>query len=257
MDNELRTFNETIDRLERGEIRVAQKVNGQWIVNTSVKDIILSGFRLGKVVDMSSGIFSFFDKDTFPPRTFTTSDSVRIVPGGTTIRRGAYLAPSVVVMPPSYVNVGAWIGEGSMVDSNVVVGSCAQIGCNVHLAANCQIGGVLEPAGALPVIVEDNAFVGGGAGVYEGTIIGRGAVLAAGVVITRSTPLYDAVNNVYITAADGKPLVVPSNAVVVKGSRPLKGESAAKEGIHVYMPVIIKYRDDKTKASVALEEALR
>lgn len=256
MTDELKIFNDTMDALEKGEIRIASKVEGKWVVDSSIKEIILSGFRLGKIVEMPDGLFSFLDKDTYPPRRFTPADGVRIVPGGSAVRRGAYLAPSVVMMPPSYVNVGAYVAEGSMIDSNVVVGSCAQIGRNVHLAANCQVGGVLEPAGALPVIIEDNAFIGGGAGIYEGTVIGEGAVIAAGVSITRGTPVYDAVNDVFITAVDGQ-LLIPRNAVVVSGSRPLKGEGAQRYGIQVYMPVIIKYRDDRTKASVALEEALR
>lgn len=254
---ELELFNKTINLLEKGELRVAIKVDGKWQVNADVKKIILSGFRLGTITDMSSGIFSFFDKNTFPPRRFTIEDKVRIVPGGSTVRRGAYLAPSVVMMPPAYVNVGAYVDEGSMIDSNVIVGSCAQIGKNVHLAANCQVGGVLEPAGALPVIIEDNAFIGGGSGIYEGTIIGERAVIAAGVSITRSSVIYDAVNDVFITSTNGEPLQVPANAVVVPGTRPCNKGNALSHGISIYTPVIIKYRDDKTSASTALEEALR
>lgn len=250
-------FDKAMDALEKGTLRVAEKVDGCWKVNAEVKEIILQGFRMGKIVEMNNGLFTYLDKDTFPPRRFTPEDKVRIVPGGSAVRRGAYLAPSVVVMPPSYVNVGAWIGEGSMVDSNVIVGSCAQVGRNVHLAANSQVGGVLEPAGALPVIIEDNAFIGGGSGVYEGTVIGEGAVIAAGVSITRGTPVYDAVNDVFITAAENESLKIPANAVVVAGTRPLKGDRAHELGIQVYMPVIIKYRDSRTSVSVALEEALR
>lgn len=255
--DDLQRFNETIDALEKGEIRVAYKTDGEWKVNSWVKDVILSGFRLGKLTEFNCGPFSYLDKDTFPPRRFSLEDCVRIVPGGSAVRRGAYLSPSVVMMPPSYVNVGAWIGEGSMVDSNVIVGSCAQIGAHVHLAANSQVGGVLEPAGALPVIIEDDAFIGGGSGIYEGTIIGKGAVIAAGVSITRSTPVYDSVNDIFITPDNGKALMIPENAVVVSGSRPLKGDNANRYGIHVYMPVIIKYRDNKTSVAIALEEALR
>lgn len=259
METDLRIFEETMDLLEKGELRIAEKIDGHWQVNSSIKQIILSGFRLGKIKDMSSGIFSFFDKDTFPPRRFSINDGVRIVPGGSMVRRGAYLASSVVVMPPSYINVGAYIDHGSMVDSNVIVGSCAQIGKNVHLAANSQVGGVLEPAGALPVIIEDNAFIGGGSGIYEGTIIGEGAVIASGVSITSSTPVFDAVNGTYVKNLDNGTLKIPENAVVVAGSRPLlnRHPGAREEHIHVYLPVIIKYRDDKTKASVALEDALR
>lgn len=253
MNAELELFHRTMDSLEKGEVRVATKENGVWTVHPEIKQIILSGFRLGVVVEMQSGLFSFFDKDTFPPRRFTADDRVRIVPGGSMVRRGAYLAPGVVVMPPSYINVGAWIGEGSMVDSNVIVGSCAQIGRHVHLGANCQVGGVLEPAGALPVIIDDEVFVGGGAGIYEGTVVGRRAVIASGVSITRSTPVYDAVNDEWIEANAQGQLHVPENAVVVSGSRQL----GKRADIHVYMPVIIKYRDEKTDASVALEQALR
>ena len=257
MDKELLEFNKTMEQLEKGEIRVAEKINGKWVVNTWVKEIILSGFRLGKLTEMSSGMFSFFDKDTFPPRRFKIEDRVRIVPGGSMVRRGAYLASSVVMMPPSYVNVGAWIGEGSMIDSNVIVGSCAQVGKNVHLGANVQIGGVLEPVGALPVIIEDDAFIGGGSGIYEGTVVSRGAVIAAGVSITRSAALYDAVNDTYISPSEEGQLIVPENAVVVSGSRPLRRYNCKNEGIQIYTPVIVKYRNEKTKASVALEETLR
>lgn len=257
MNTELEQFNDVIRRLEAGEIRVAEKKDGRWIVNSWIKEVILSGFRIGKMKDMSDGIFSFFDKDTIPPRRFTMEDGIRIVPGGTTVRRGAYLAPSVIMMPPSFVNIGAYIGENSMVDSHAVVGSCAQVGRHVHLAATCQIGGVLEPAGALPVIVEDEAFIGGGCGIYEGTIIGERAVIASGVVITRSTPVYDAVNGCFIRPNENGQLVIPAGAVVVSGSRPMTKGPGAAEGIHVYTPVIIKYRDGKTDASVVLEDALR
>lgn len=257
MSEELLRFNEVMNGLESGTLRVARKENGTWKVDAQIKEIILSGFRLGRIVDMSNGLFSFFDKDTFPPRSFSMDDGVRIVPGGSMVRRGAYLAPSVVMMPPSYVNVGAYVDEGSMIDSNVIVGSCAQIGKHVHLAANCQIGGVLEPAGALPVIIGDNVFIGGGSGVYEGTIVNDGAVIGAGVSITRSTPVFDVVNAHYITPNESGQLEIPSNAVVVAGSRPIRRKGAEEEGIHVYLPVIVKYRDDKTSAAVSLEEALR
>ena len=257
MNNELERFYEVIRQLEAGEIRVAEKTETGWKVNSWIKEVILSGFRLGKMTDMSEGLFSFFDKDTLPPRRFSLEDGIRIVPGGTSVRRGAYLAPSVIMMPPSYVNIGAYIGEGSMVDSHAVVGSCAQVGKHVHLAATCQIGGVLEPAGALPVIIEDDAFIGGGCGIYEGTIIGERAVIGSGGVITRGTPVFDAVNGGYIRPnADGQ-LVIPAGAVVVSGSRPMTKGPGAAEGIHVYTPVIIKYRDEKTDTSVVLEDALR
>ena len=257
MQNELEKFYDVIGRLESGELRVAEKRDGKWVVNSWIKEVILSGFRLGKMTDMSDGVFSFFDKDTIPPRRFTAGDGVRIVPGGTTVRRGAFLAPSVIVMPPSYVNIGAYVGENSMVDSHVIVGSCAQVGRHVHLAATCQIGGVLEPAGALPVIIEDEAFIGGGCGIYEGTIVSERAVIASGVVITRSTPVYDAVNGCYIRPNEDGQLVIPAGAVVVSGSRPMTKGPGAAEGIQVYTPVIIKYRDGRTDASVVLEDALR
>lgn len=248
-------FESLLRDLESGRLRVAEKRDGQWTVNSSVKEGILEGFRLGRTVDMSVPGFSFFDKDTIPPRTFSPEDGLRIVPGGTTVRRGAYLAPGVIVMPPAYINIGAYVDSGSMVDSHAVVGSCAQVGKNVHLAATCQIGGVLEPAGALPVIIEDNAFIGGGCGIYEGTIVGEGAVIASGVVITRGTPIYDAVRSCYIRPDALGRLIVPPGAVVVSGSRPVA--KAAAEGIQVYTPVILKYRDERTGASVNLEEALR
>ena len=258
MDITLKEFNRVLEALERGELRVARKVDGVWEVNREVKETILAGFRLGMVKDMSQGQFPFFDKDTFPVRRFTEADRVRIVPGGTSIRRGAYLAPGSIVMPPSYVNVGAWVGEGTMVDSHVTIGSCAQIGRNIHISAAAQIGGVLEPAGALPTIIEDGAFVGGSSGIYEGTVVEEGAVIASGVVITSSTALFDATTEQFIPRnADGR-VVVPRNAVVVSGSRPiLRGGKPLAAGAHLYCPVIVKYRDAKTAGSVHLEDLLR
>ena len=254
---ELEHFYEVITALETGQLRVAEKVNGDWVVNSWVKEVILSGFRLGKVVDMSQGDFAFFDKDTIPLQSFDLEDRVRIVPGGTSIRRGAYLAPSVIVMPPAFVNIGAFVDENSMVDSHAVVGSCAQVGKHVHLVATCQIGGVLEPAGALPVIIEDEAFIGGGCGIYEGTIVRERAVIGSGVVITRGTPVYDAVNGDFIRPDAQGRLVIPEGAVVVSGSRPISKGPGREAGIQLYTPVIVKYRDSKTDASIALEEALR
>lgn len=254
---EIQKFNDTISRLESGEIRVAEKVDGTWIVNTWIKEVILSGFRIGALSEMSSGAFSFFDKDTIPARKFTLEDGVRIVPGGSSIRRGAYLGRGVIVMPPSYINIGAYIGEGTMVDSHALVGSCAQIGRRVHIAAASQIGGVLEPAGALPVIVEDNVFIGGNCGIYEGTILSEGCVLGTGVVINRSTPIFDNTTGEYIRANVQGQMIVPSGAVVVSGSRPVTKGPAAEAGIHVYTPVIVKYRTSKTDASVSLEDLLR
>lgn len=250
-------FFDVLGRLERGEIRVAEKKGGEWVVNTWIKEVILSGFRLGKMTDMSEGRFGFFDKDTIPPQSFGLESRVRIVPGGTSVRRGAYLAPSVIVMPPAYINIGAYVGEDSMIDSHALVGSCAQVGKHVHVAAASQLGGVLEPVGALPVIIEDNVFIGGNCGIYEGTIVRQNAVIGTGVVINKSTALYDAVNGGYIRANAAGQIVVPEGAVVVAGSRPVRKGPGAEEGIQIYTPVIVKYRDSKTDASVELEDLLR
>ena len=257
MEVTLERFNEVLSALETGELRVAEKIGGEWKVNTWVKEVILAGFRLGKITDMSAGQFPFFDKDTYPVRGFRQEDGVRIVPGGTSIRRGAYLAPGAIVMPPSYINVGAYVGEGTMVDSHVTIGSCAQVGCHIHISAATQIGGVLEPAGAMPTIIEDGAFVGGNCGIYEGTIVREQAVIASGVIITASTALYDATTGEFVPRnADGR-VVVPRGAVVVSGSRPVSKGPGAGSGVSLYCPVIVKYRDDKTSGSVSLEELLR
>lgn len=255
MDKE--RFFEICNDLEAGRIRVAEKVDGQWHVNMWIKEAILEGFRLGKLEDMSEGQFSFIDKDTIPVRRFAVEDRVRIVPGGSSVRRGAYLAPSVIVMPPAYVNIGAYVDEGSMIDSHALVGSCAQIGKNVHIAAAAQIGGVLEPVGAMPVIIEDNVFVGGNCGIYEGVLVKEGAVLGSGVIINRATAVYDDVNGGWIRPDEDGRIVVPAGAVVVAGSRPVTKGPGAEAGIHVYTPVIVKYRDGKTDASVELEDLLR
>ena len=250
-------FNEVIAGLESGEIRVAEKVDGVWKVNTWVKEVILAGFRLAKMSDMSQGQFPFFDKDTYPVRQFTQDSGVRIVPGGSSIRRGAYVAPGAIVMPPSYINVGAYVGEGTMVDSHVTIGSCAQVGKNIHISAATQIGGVLEPAGAMPTIIEDGAFVGGNCGIYEGTIVQEGAVIASGVIITSSTAIFDATKGEFLERnADGR-VVVPRGAVVVSGSKPIRKGAAADSGVSLYCPVIVKYRDEKTSGSVTLEDILR
>ena len=258
MEITLERFNEVLDALEKGEVRVAEKVNGIWIVNKWVKEVVLAGFRLGAVKDMSQGQFSFFDKDTFPVRQFSEADKVRIVPGGSSIRRGAYLAPGSIVMPPAYINVGAYVGEGTMVDSHVTIGSCAQVGRNIHISASTQIGGVLEPAGALPTIIEDGAFVGGNCGIYEGTVVEEGAVIASGVIITSSTAIFDATKGEFIGRnADGR-IVVPRGAVVVSGSKPIiRNGKPLESGVHLYCPVIVKYRDEKTAGSIHLEDLLR
>ena len=251
----LARFNEVMDALEKGEVRVAEKKNGRWVVNRWVKEVILAGFRLGAITDMSQGNFSYLDKDTFPVRRFTVADGVRIVPGGSSVRRGAYMAPGSIIMPPAYVNAGAYVDTGTMVDSHVTIGSCAQVGRNVHVSASTQIGG--GPAGATPTIIEDGAFVGGNCGIYEGTIVQEGAVIASGVVITSSTAIYDAVNGGFIRRNEEGRMVVPRNAVVVSGSKPVAKGPAAAAGVHLYCPVIVKYRDEKTSGSVQLEDMLR
>ena len=250
-------FEEVIAALEAGQLRVAEKVNGAWQVNREVKEVILAGFKLGVIKDMSHGDYPFFDKDTYPVKAFKPEDGVRIVPGGTSIRRGAYVAPGTIVMPPSYINVGAYVDSGTMVDSHVTIGSCAQIGKNIHISAATQIGGVLEPAGAMPTIIEDGAFVGGNCGIYEGTIVQEGAVIASGVIITAATAIFDATTGEFVPRnADGR-VVVPRGAVVVSGSKPLKRGPGAGSGVSLYCPVIVKYRDEKTAGSVVLEDLLR
>ena len=257
MEISLEKFDEVMSALETGQLRVAEKVDGVWKVNSWVKEVILAGFRLGKMCDMSEGRFPFFDKDTFPPRRFGLGDGVRIVPGGSSVRRGAYVAPGAIVMPPSYINAGAFVDEGTMVDSHVTIGSCAQIGKHIHISAATQIGGVLEPTGAMPTIVEDGAFIGGNCGIYEGTIVRERAVIASGVIITSSTAIFDATRGEFLDRnADGR-VVVPEGAVVVSGSKPLSRGPAAGSGVSLYCPVIVKYRDDKTAGSVTLEDMLR
>jgi len=223
-----------------------------------VKQGILLGFRMGALADMSAHpSLRFFDKDTYPVRPTTLADKIRIVPGGSSIRDGAYVAPGVICMPPMYVNVGAYVDEGTMIDSHALVGSCAQIGKRVHLSAAAQIGGVLEPVGALPVIVEDDALVGGGCGVYEGTIVRERAVLAPGTVLTGSTPVYDLVREQVYRRDGNRPLEIPAGAVIVPGARDAQGTAAVRWGISLYTPVIVKYRDEKTDAATVLEEILR
>jgi len=246
--------------LRRGEIRSAEKdAEGNWHANAWVKRGILLGFKMGGMVEMSKDTetFQFFDKETYPLRPMTLEDRVRIVPGGSTIRDGSYVAPSVVLMPPCYVNVGAYVDEGTMIDSHALVGSCAQIGKRVHLSAAAQIGGVLEPINANPVVIEDDVLVGGNTGVYEGTIVRERAVLASGVILTRSTPLFDLVNGVIYKSDGDKPLEVPAGAVVVQGSRAVTSEQGRDWGLSIYAPIIVKYRDEKTDASTKLEDYLR
>ena len=245
--------------LNRGEIRAAERTpDGQWRVNSWVKQGILLGFRLGSIADMSSGSgLRFFDKDTYPLRPMTVAENVRIVPGGSSIRDGAYIAPGVVCMPPMFVNAGAYVDEGTMIDSHALVGSCAQIGKRVHLSAAAQIGGVLEPVGALPVIIEDDVLVGGGCGVYEGAVVRERAVLAAGTIITGSTPVYDLAREQVYQRKDGTPLQIPAGAVVVPGSRAVQSARGREWGLSIYAAVIVKYRDEKTDRAVQLEDFLR
>jgi 2,3,4,5-tetrahydropyridine-2-carboxylate N-succinyltransferase len=250
------TFLEFRDALTAGTIRAAEKVDGAWRVNVWVKQGILLGFKLGELVGMDAGL-SFVDKDTFPARRFSVADKVRVVPGGSSVRTGAYVAPSVICMPPMYINVGAYVDEGSLVDSHALVGSCAQIGKRVHLSAAAQIGGVLEPVNAAPVIIEDDVLVGGNCGVYEGTLVRARAVLGAGTILTRSTPLYDLVHGTVHRGTAEKPLEVPENAVVVPGSRAVKKGAGVEWSLSLYTPVIVKYRDEKTDRGVELEEWLR
>ena len=248
--------------LEAGTVRAAERSpHGKWVAVPWVKRGILIGFRAGSMVDMSpqaeGSSFTFFDKHTYPTRSLRLSDGVRVVPGGSTIRRGAYVAPGVVCMPPMYINVGAWVGTGTMVDSHALVGSCAQVGERVHLSAAAQIGGVLEPVNASPVIVEDDVLIGGNCGVYEGTVVRSRAVLASGVVLTRGTPVYDLVREEVYRGAPERPLEIPSGAVVVPGSRAIRAGWGAQSGLSISTPIIVKYRDDRTDTSTALEQWLR
>jgi 2,3,4,5-tetrahydropyridine-2-carboxylate N-succinyltransferase len=251
-------FDELIDALERGEARAAEPSDDGWRVNGWVKKGILLGFRIGRVVATApAGPLSFVDKDTFLPRRFVVDDGVRVVPGGTSVRHGAHVGKGVIIVPPAYVNVGAFVGAGSLIDSHALVGSCAQVGERVHLSAAAQLGGVLEPVGALPVIVEDDVLVGGNCGVYEGTIVGRRAVLGSGVILTGSVTVYDVPRKTTYRRQGDQPLRIPEGAVVVPGSRRLADPFAERHGLSLYTPVIVKYRDEKTDAAAALEDALR
>ena len=252
-------FEEFKRALNRGEARAAERTSsGEWRVNSWVKQGILLGFRMGRLTDMSanSGL-KFFDKDTYPVRPTTGDENIRIVPGGSSIRDGAYLAPTVVCMPPMYVNAGAYVDEGTMIDSHALVGSCAQIGKRVHISAAAQIGGVLEPVGAVPVIIEDDVMVGGNCGVYEGTIVRERAVLATGTILTGSTPVYDLVRNQIYQRKPDAPLEIPSGAVVVPGARAVQTEPGRSWGLSLYAAIIVKYRDEKTNSAVQLEDYLR
>jgi 2,3,4,5-tetrahydropyridine-2-carboxylate N-succinyltransferase len=259
-DQALHAFERVRIALEEGTLRSAEpdpESPTGWRVNAWVKRGILLGFRLGVLSDMSGSALSFVDKDTYPIRRFLPENGIRIVPGGSSVRSGAHLARGVVMMPPAYVNAGAYVGEGTMIDSHALVGSCAQIGKRVHLSAAAQIGGVLEPVNASPVIIEDDALIGGNTGVYEGTIVRARAVLAAGVILTRGTPVYDLPNNTVLKATHDSPLVIPAGAVVIAGSRPIQHGTGKELGLSVYTPIIVKYRDEKTDLSTTLEDLLR
>ncbi len=256
-EKSLALFYRVREALELGELRVAYKRDGEWVINTWVKSVILWGFKYGVMKEYGGNPLSFHDKNTYPARIFSPDDGIRVVPGGTSVRRGAFVAPGTVIMPPSYVNTGAFIDSGCMIDSHALIGSCAQIGKNVHISAGTQTGGVLEPVNAMPVIIEDNVFVGGNCGIYEGTIIEENAVIGTGVILNGSTPLFDNTSGEFLRKNDASPLKVPAGAVVVSGSRPVRNGFGKEHGIHLYCPVIIKYRDQKTSSSVTLEELLR
>ncbi len=257
--NEARTaVTALMDALTRGVVRSARKVRDEWEAVEWVKAGILLAFRIGRVRKFSATPAPYFDKDTLPLRdTRGVEENIRLVPGGTSVRSGAFLGKNVIIMPPAFVNVGAYVGQDAMIDSHALVGSCAQVGERVHLSAGAQLGGVLEPVGLRPVIVEDDAMIGGNVGVFEGTLVGERAVLAPGVQLTSATTVYDLVRAATYRAAPGRPLTIPDGAVVVPGTREASGPFAHEHGIHLYAPVIVKYRDASTDAATALEEALR
>src|SRR5687767_15091905 len=258
-DDDRAVFEELKRALNHGEVRAAEKdATGKWTVNSWVKQGLLLGFRMGSLLDMSTGdSFKFFDKGTYPVRPTTIDDNVRVVPGGSTIRDGAYVAPGVICMPPMYINIGAYVGEGTLVDSHALVGSCAQVGRHVHISAAAQIGGVIEPVGALPVVIEDEVLIGGNTGVYEGAVVKTRAVIAAGTVLTGSTPIYDLPNGRIIKPEAGQPLVVPAGAVVVPGARHVTVGAGKDWGLSLATPVIVKYRDARTDTRTELEQWIR
>jgi 2,3,4,5-tetrahydropyridine-2-carboxylate N-succinyltransferase len=259
-DADFDLFNQFKAALNRGDIRAAERdANGTWTTNAWVKRGILVGFRMGLIIEMTppGATLQFLDKNTYPIQKFSTENRVRVVPGGSSIRDGAYIGPGVVCMPPMFVNAGAYVDEGTMIDSHALVGSCAQIGKRVHLSAAAQIGGVLEPAGAMPVIIEDDVIIGGNCGVYEGAIVRERAVLASGTIITGSTPVFDLVRETIYRRRAGVALEIPAGAVVVPGARAINSDKAREWGLSLYAPIIVKYRDEKTDAATQLEEALR
>jgi len=261
-DDHFQLFQQFKQTLNSGEVRAAEPDDATktgWRVNTWVKKGILIGFRMGTVVDMSinSTRQPWFDKATFPVRRFTADRGIRIVPGGSSIRDGCFIGRGVTCMPPMYINTGSWVGDGSMIDSHALVGSCAQVGANCHISAAAQIGGVLEPVGALPVIIEDEVLMGGNSGVYEGTVVKRRAVLGSGVILNRSTPVYDVVRGQIYRATNDDPLVIPEDAVVVAGSRAITSGPGLDWGLSLYTPVVVKYRDSKTDTKIQLEHLLR
>lgn len=254
----LEIYELTIKMLNLGHIRVAEKIDNLWTVNTWIKQVIILGFKYGELIEISERQFqNYYDKDTLFLKQLSLINKIRLVPGGSSIRNGSYLSPGTIVMPPSYINVGAYIDEGVLVDSHVLIGSCAQIGKNVHISAAAQIGGVLEPIGASPVIIEDDVFIGGNSGIYDGTIIQQGAVIGTGVWLNGSMRVFDNIQNRFIEKTNNHPLIIPKNAVVIPGTRPLLSEFGRAEQIQVYCPVIIKYRDTKTDHNISLESALR
>ena len=254
----IKTIGLFLTELEKGTVRAAERdADGVWHPNLWVKEGILAAFKWGVPAEFASGSLSFIDKDTMPARRFKVADGIRIVPGGTSIRRGAYLGKGVVLMPPAYVNVGARVDDETMIDSHALVGSCAQVGERVHLSAAAQIGGVLEPIGNVPVVIEDDVVVGGNCGIYEGTIVRARAVIGAGVVLTGSTPVFDVVRGQVYRRTSEHPLEIPYGAVVIPGARPLKGAFAEQHGLSMQTPCIVKYRDEKTDSATALEDALR
>ena len=256
------TFQRLKDGLNRGEIRAAEpdaRAKSGWRVNPWVKKGILLGFRMGSIIEMGPYPTAqpFLDKSTYPVKTFHRDEGVRLVPGGSSVRDGSFVGRGVVCMPPMFINVGAFVDEGTMVDSHALVGSCAQVGKSCHISAAAQIGGVIEPVGAMPVIIEDEVMIGGNCGVYEGTIVKKRAVLGTGTILNRSTPVYDLVRDAVYSATDDEPLMIPEQAIVVPGAREVKHPAGAKWGLSLYAAVIVKYRDEKTAARILLEDFVR